>query len=226
MTNEIFIKYPDMKTLFKLIPSDKKGKKWDATSGEILPETAALHFIPIDQLVFTEKIDGTNMGIRVDDGSVVHIQKREHICSRDDRGDAFYFEVGDNIAKIIEDNKIDQLKNVIIYGELCGAKIQKGGNYFSDRKFIIFDIYDSLANKFFTWDAVKHFANELGVEIVPEINYDKEDLKVDSVKEFVLGLKSVYNDGFGAEGIVVRYAKDTTNVKRWMAKIRKKDFKE
>jgi hypothetical protein len=43
---ETFIKYPEMKTLFKLIPSDEKGKKWDATSGEILPETAALHFTP------------------------------------------------------------------------------------------------------------------------------------------------------------------------------------
>ncbi|HEY9062949.1 MAG TPA: RNA ligase family protein [Pseudobacteroides sp.] len=225
MVNDLFIKYPEMKTLFKLIPSDEKGKKWDATSGEILPETAALHFIPIDQLVFTEKIDGTNMGIRVVDGNVVHIQKREHICNRDDRGDAFYFEVGDNIAKIISNNKIEQLKDVIIFGELCGAKIQKGGNYFPDRKFIIFDIFDSVLDKFFTWDAVKHFASELGIDTVPEIKYDKEDLKVDNVRDFVLNLKSVYNHSFGAEGMVVRYGKDTTSVKRWMAKIRKKDFK-
>lgn len=225
MVNDLFIKYPEMKTLFKLIPSDEKGKKWDATSGEILPETAALHFIPIDQLIFTEKIDGTNMGIRVVEGNVVHIQKREHICNRDDRGDAFYFEVGDNIAKIISDKKIEQLKDVIIFGELCGAKIQKGGSYFQDRKFIVFDIFDSAANKFFTWDAVKHFASELGIDTVPEIKYDKKDLKVDNVRDFVLSLKSVYNNSFGAEGMVVRYAKDTTSVKRWMAKIRKKDFK-
>jgi ATP-dependent RNA circularization protein (DNA/RNA ligase family) len=134
--------------------------------------------------------------------------------------------MGDKIIKNIEDKKIDQLKNVIIYGELCGYKIQNGGNYFPDRKFIVFDIYDFIDNKFFTWSEVKHFANDLGLETVPEIKYDKEDLNVNNVREFILGLKSVYNANFDAEGIVVRYIHDTTNVKRWMAKIRKKDFKK
>lgn len=213
-----------MKTLFKLIPSDKKGKKWDATSGEILPETAALHFTSIEDLVFTEKIDGTNMGIRVTDGAVTHIQKREHICEREDKTDSFYFEVGDKITEVIENKEIEQLKNVIIFGELCGEKIQKGGNYFPGRRFIIFDIYDTYTNRFFTWDAVKHFANELEIETVPEINYDKGDLKVENVKEFILAQKSVFNDGFGAEGMVIRHRKDTLPFRRWMAKIRKKDF--
>ncbi len=225
MINETFIKYPDMKTLFKLIPSDEKGKKWDATDGEILPETAALHFTPIEELGFTEKIDGTNMGIRVTDGAVTHVQKREHICKRDDRGDTFYFELGDTIAEIIESREIGQLKNVIIYGELCGEKIQKGGNYFKGRRFIIFDIYDTVTNRFFTWDAVKHFAGELGIEAVPEINYDKADLRVENVKSFILSQKSVFNAGFGAEGMVIRHRKDTLPVRRWMAKIRKKDFR-
>lgn len=220
----MFIKYPEMKTLFKLIPSDTKGKKWDATTGEILPETAALHFTPMDELVFTEKIDGTNMGIRVTEGIVTHVQKREHICDRDNRGDAFYFEVGDMISRTIEDKKIEQLRNVIIYGELCGEKIQKGGNYFKGRRFLIFDIYDTGTGRFFTWDAVMHFANELGVESAPELEYDKDTLGVENVKDFVLSLKSVFNVDYGAEGIVIRHRKDTLPFRRWMAKIRKKDF--
>lgn len=222
---DIFMKYPEMKTLFKLIPSDEKGKKWDATCGEILPETAALHFIPLEDLVFTEKIDGTNMGIRISGGKVVHIQKREHICNREDKVDAFYFEVGDRVARIIEDKSIEQIKDAIIFGELCGEKILKGGNYFPGRKFIIFDIFDTAANKFFSWDAVKHFAGELGIETVPEINYNKEDLNVANVKDFILNQKSVYNMNFGAEGIVIRHRKDTLPIRRWMAKIRKKDFR-
>lgn len=222
---ETFIKYPEMKTLFKLIPSGEKGKKWDATSGEILPETAALHFIPLEDLVFTEKIDGTNMGIRITDGKVSHIQKREHICSRENKGDAFYFEVGDEVVRIIEDKNIEQIRDVVIFGELCGEKIQKGGNYFSGRKFIIFDIYDTVTGKFFSWDAVKHFAEELGIETVPEISYNKSDLSVANVKDFILSQKSVYNAEFGAEGMVIRHRKDTLPVRRWMAKIRKKDFR-
>lgn len=221
---EMFIKYPEMKTLFKLIPSDEQGRKWSATSGEILPETAALHYLPIEDLVFTEKIDGTNMGIRIDEGVVTHVQKREHICERENKGDTFYFELGDKFAEIIKDENIEALKNVIVYGELCGVKVQKGGNYFPDRRFIIFDIYDTVVDKFFTWDAIQHFSIELGLESVPEIEYDKNNLKVENVKDFILAQMSVYNNNFGAEGFVVRYHKDTSPVRRWMAKIRKKDF--
>ena len=223
--SERFIKYPEMKTLFKLIPSGDNGKKWSATSGEILPETASLHFIPLEELVFTEKIDGINMGIRIDKGMVTHVQKREMICNREDKSDQYYFELADKFQDIIHKKRIEQLTNVIIYGELCGVKIQKGGNYFPDRKFIIFDIFDSVENKFFTWDAVKHFASELGIEKVPEIQFNKQDLKVENVKEFILAQKSVYNNNFDAEGFVVRYRKDTSPVRRWMAKIRKKDFR-
>lgn len=220
----MFIKYPEMKTLFKLIPLDEKGKKWDATNGEILPETAPLHFIPLEDLVFTEKIDGTNMGIRIDDSKVTAIQKRTSICNREDKSDQFYFELGDKITRIIEDKSIEELSNVIIYGELCGVKIQKGGNYFPERHFIIFDIFDTVSNKFFTWDALKYFCELLQLEIVPEIEYNRETLNVDYIKDFLCNQMSVYNDKFGAEGIVIRYKKDTSYIKRWMAKIRRKDF--
>ncbi len=235
--SEHFIQYPKMKTLFKLIPSSTNGKKWEATSGEILPETAALHYIPLEELVFTEKIDGTNMGIRIDSGSVVAIQKKNGLCNREDKSDGFYFELGDSIADRIESlqiNKIESsnnegnvsypLKNIVVYGELCGVKVQKGGNYFPERHFIVFDIFDTVNNKFFTWDALKYFCELLGLEIVPEITYDKPNLNVENVKDFITSQMSVYNSNYGAEGIVIRHRKDTVPVRRWMAKIRKKDF--
>lgn len=232
--NDLFIKYPEMKTLFKLIPSDINGKKWDATNGEILPETAALHFIPLSDLVFTEKIDGTNMGIRFDDGMVTAIQKKNQLCDRNDKGDAFYFELGDTIGEQIEllhietimtpDGEWCPLRNIIIYGELCGAKVQKGGNYFPERHFIVFDIYDTINNKFFTWNALVYFCNLLQLEIVPEIEYDRLTLNVDDVKDYLCTQMSVYNESFGAEGMVIRHRTDTSPVRRWMAKIRKKDF--
>jgi hypothetical protein len=238
MDNNLFIQYPEMKTLFKLIPSDEQGKKWSATSGEILPETAALHFIPMEDLVFTEKIDGTNMGIRFDYGLITAIQKKNNLCDRNDKSDAFYFELGDIIAEKIQGLDIDKIEsqnnegilsyplmNIIIYGELCGVKVQMGGNYFPERHFIVFDIYDIVYNKFFTWDAIKYFCKLLNLEIVPEIKYDRTDLCVDNVKDFICTQMSVYNSMFGAEGFVVRYRKDTCPIRRWVAKIRKKDFK-
>jgi len=222
------IEYPKMKTLFKLIPANEKGSKWSATSGEILPETAPLHYIPLEDLVFTEKIDGTNMAIRLFDAD---IQKRKHICNRNDKGDSFYFEIGDKIfdninkLNITDSETLEALHSVIIYGELCGVKIQKGGNYFPERRFLIFDMFDTLENKFFTWSAVKHFADILNLQTVPEITYTKENLNVENVKDFIVNLKSVFNPDYNAEGAVIRYATDTCADRRWMAKIRKKDFR-
>jgi len=219
-----FIKYPDMKTLFKLIPLGVNGKKWDATSGEILPETAPLHYLPLEDLVFSEKIDGSNMGVRIDNNTITHVQKRNDICSRDNKGDGFYFELADKLAENIL--KVEfPISSYFIFGELCGVKVQNGGNYFDNRRFLVFDILDIDNNKFFSWDALNHFSNEMGLEVVPQIQYNKNDLRVENVKEFIVDLKSFYNNNHNAEGFVVRYSKDTFPYRRWMAKIRRKDFK-
>lgn len=53
----------------------------------------------------------------------------------------------------------------------------------------------------------------------------KYESNIENVKDFILSQKSVYNCEFGAEGVVIRYRKDTLPYRRWMAKIRKKDFK-
>lgn len=222
----MFIEYPKMKTLFKLQPLDEKGKKWSATTGEILPDTAALHYFPMEELIFTEKIDGTNMAIRIDNNKVTHVQKRNNICNKEDNNDQYYFQIVNEIQETIDNfEQFDALANVIIYGELCGVKIQNGGNYFPCRKFLIFDIFNTVENKFFTWEAVQHFTSELKLETVPQIQYNKENLNVENVKDFVINLQSVFNDNFKAEGFVVRHNKDTSFYRRWMAKIRSKDFK-
>lgn len=217
----LFVEYPKMKTLFKLVPLDAKGKKWDATSGEILPETAPLHFMPLDELVFTEKIDGTNMAIRLDGCNVTHVQKKNNVCERGAQ-DKYYFEVADEIAKALESCGLD---NAIVYGELCGPKIQNGGGYFSERRFLIFDIMSTTNGQFFTWGAVEHFAHGAGLQTVPVIAYDRPDLSVDNVRYFVTTLKSAFNAQTDAEGIVVRHAKDTSPIRRYQAKIRRKDFR-
>lgn len=220
----MFIEYPKMKTLFKLIQLGENGKKWDATSGEILHETAALHYFPIEELVFTEKIDGTNMGLRIDNKKLTHVQKRNDICDRNNKGDQFYFELADKLIENIL--RVDFPSNsYFLFGELCGVKVQKGGNYFNERRFLVFDIFDIENNKFFTWDALNHFVNEMGLEIIPQIQYNKENLQVDNVKNFIMNLKSIYNNDFNAEGFVVRHSKDSSAYRRWIAKIRRKDFR-
>ncbi len=214
--------YPKMKTLFKLEPLGLNGKKWDATNGEILADTSALHFLPIESLVFHEKIDGTNMGIQIDSGKVAHVQSRNKICVPGSQ-DQYYFEILEGIQERLED--IFKTQDVVIYGELSGPKIQKGGNYFKERHFLVFDILDLAEHKFFRWDAVAYFCDQLGLETVPTITYTYPNLSVGNVRSFVQELRSVYNPNHPAEGIVIRYKDDTTVEKRWQAKIRRSDFK-
>jgi ATP-dependent RNA circularization protein (DNA/RNA ligase family) len=213
-----FIEYPKMKTLYKLIPC---GKKWDCTSGEILADTAALHFLPLEELVFKEKIDGGCMHLLIKDHEIVNVQKRTKICDIEDKSDRFYFEIADSLR----DKDYSCVPDCIIYGELCGEKIQVGGNYFKGRRFLMFDVLDLNTGKFFTQAGIDFVAETTGIEKVPTVNYTGKSLQVDEVKEFVLNLKSFYNPEFNAEGMVIRHLKDTSYVKRWIAKIRRSDFK-
>jgi ATP-dependent RNA circularization protein (DNA/RNA ligase family) len=219
---EGFTAYPKMKTLFALENENGTSKKWSVTNGKLLAETAALHYLPLDAFVFTEKIDGTNMGIVIKNAKIT-IQKRNVFCNSDDKNDSYYYEILNHSMN--KDIANCELENCIVYGELCGPKIQIGGNYFKERKFLVFDILDLNENKFYKWETVKYFAERIGFNTVPEITYTKNDLNVESVKDYVQNMKSTYNNDFNAEGFVVRYKNDTTTEKRWMAKIRRCDFK-
>ncbi len=215
-SESMFISYPKMKTLFKL---EQEGKKWTITNGEILPDTAPLHFLSMEELVFTEKIDGTNMGVLVENGKIIHIQKRNNIANPEDKNDRFYFDEG-----LIPESFPEEFSGMI-FGELHGTKIQKGGIYSNKREFRMFDILNIHGNKFFTWDALVAFQDKLGIKTVPEIGYWYDRFDVNCVKEFLSQMTVWCNPKEKAEGFVVRHRKDVSVDKRWMAKIRHSDFK-
>jgi len=51
------------------------------------------------------------------------------------------------------------------------------------------------------------------------------DLSINNVQEFIINLKSVYNEEYDAEGMIIRHKDDAAYERRWMAKIRRKDFR-
>lgn len=214
----MFISYPKTKSLYKLEPIAPGSRKWGITDGSLLPDTAALHVMPMEDLVFTEKIDGTNMGVLVENGKIIHIQKRNNVANPEDKNDQFYFEQG-----LIPECFPKEFSGMI-FGELHGPKIQKGGVYSSKREFRMFDILSMENKKFFTWDALVAMEEILGIPLVPELEYPYEDIKLENISKFVTGLQ-VYAGGSQAEGVVVRYRKDTSMEKRWIAKIRNCDLK-
>lgn len=217
------IAYPKMKTLYRL---QHDGNRWDCTDGQLLPETAPLHFFPIDELVVTEKIDGTNMAIIVTgrgDTREYVVGKRNKLADPGDKADRFYWEQFERLRPSLERIPMDY--DIVLYGELCGPRINGGEGYFPERRFLLFDVFDLSRNRFFTWDALQWLAAEIGLQTVPELNYPYPDLSVKYVKPFVISLMSTFNPYFPAEGIVVRHRKDTSRENRYIAKIRRKDFR-
>lgn len=167
--------------------------------------------------VFTEKVDGMNIRIHFNGGDY-------RILGRTDRADvpANLREFIENqLATVTLEKKLEG-KDVCLYGEGYGAKIQKGGGkYGPDQKFVLFDVK---ANG--TWLSrftVEYVATELGFEIVPIVDVGTLWDMVELAKS---GFESAWGN-FTAEGIVARPEVEMLNRhgERIITKIKYKDFK-
>ena len=128
----------------------------------------------------------------------------------------------DKIFPIIFKNPTDNQTEVCLYGEGCGAGIQKGGgNYSQDKTFILFDIL--VAGIWMARPFVEEVADALSLPIVPIIGEGK-------LQDFVYlvehGFNSKWGD-FNAEGAVARPKIELRNNRgqRVITKLKHKDFK-
>ena len=132
--------------------------------------------------LFTEKIDGTNIGI-VWDGHKVTYQGRTQSSS-------IQANVLNKLLELFGSNEVEELfeqkfgeMNVILYGEGYGAKVQKGGgNYRSDVSFILFDVYLPEQDLFLKRDSVEDIAKTFGIEVVPIVLTGTIQEAIDFVK--------------------------------------------
>lgn len=132
--------------------------------------------------IFTEKIDGTNIGI-VWDGHRVTYQGRTQTSS-------VQANVLNKLLELFGTNEVEELfeqkfgeMNVILYGEGYGAKVQKGGeNYRSDVSFILFDVYLPEQDLFLKRDGVEDIARTFGIDVVPIIMTSTIQEAIDFVK--------------------------------------------
>lgn len=115
---------------------------------------------------FTEKIDGTNIRIYWDGHKV-------EIGGRTDRA-----QIPNHLLAYLNDvfmtNEAEEMfeqifgeKDVILFGEGYGVKIQNGGAYRSDVSFILFDVL--IGDNWQSREWVKQVAKMFGVDVVPII---------------------------------------------------------
>lgn len=130
--------------------------------------------------VFTEKIDGTNIRIYWNGhkiafgGRTERAQIPSHLVNK--------------LSEIFLNNETEELfeqkfgdKEVILFGEGYGAKIQNGGKYRSDVGFILFDVL--IGDNYQSRESVEDVARCFGLEIVPIVLRGTIQDAVDFVKK-------------------------------------------
>ena len=113
---------------------------------------------------FTEKIDGTNIRIHWDGHNV-------EIGGRTDRAQ-IPKHLMDYLSATFLTPAVEELfeqtygeKDVILFGEGYGAKIQNGGDYRSDVSFILFDVL--IGDNWQSREWVEATAKMFGIDVVP-----------------------------------------------------------
>lgn len=155
------IKYYDkIETLWK---RDMDGSK-KLLEGQFRNPT--VEFLKDNVWQFTEKIDGTSTLVFWDGHSVSfggHTAKSQIPAC-----------LLDYLSTTFKTNEVEQIfeekfgeREVILFGEGYGPKIQSGGAYRSDVSFILFDVY--IAGNYQSRESVEDVARSFGIDVVPII---------------------------------------------------------
>lgn len=208
--------YHKINTLFM---RDMEGTKKLIEGQYASPMLEMLKDIP---WVFTEKIDGTNIGIIWDGNRVSYRGKTDNAN--------IPVRLLNALDNIFAGEEVEQMfeqmfgeKKVILYGEGYGGKIQSGGHYSKDEKFMLFDVYFVEADLWAKREVVEEIAKSLNLDIVPIVLTGTLEEGVKYVKTNPL---SNFSEKV-TEGVVGRPMVELKDAqgKRVIVKIKCRDFK-
>jgi len=206
--------YHKIQTLFK---RDMEHNGKTLLEGQwTLPE---FEYLACNTWVFTEKVDGTNIRVMLQDGKITFGGKTDsaqipaQLVER----------LNDRFLPIATKIKMQEVFgcDACLYGEGYGAKIQKGGgNYRQDQDFVLFDV--KVGEFWLQRSDVEDVAQKLGIDVVPIIGEGTLHDAITAAKE---GIISTWGN-FQAEGIVARPKTElkTRSGLRIITKIKCRDF--
>lgn len=206
--------YHKIETLFE---RDEKTKK--LIIGKY--RSPEVEFLKDNIWQFTEKVDGTNIRIFWDGHTIAfggrtdNAQIPVHLISR--LNELFGGEIN---AQMFEQKFGD--RQVELFGEGYGIKIQNGGLYRDDVDFILFDVI--INNNYQPRETVEEIAKYFNIDIVPVI---LEGTLLQGLDYILINRKSlVAKNGAEIEGLVGRPRIElrTRNGDRVIVKIKYKDF--
>ena len=179
----------------------------------------AVEYLKDSRWQFTEKFDGTNIRVIWDGHSISFVGRTDKAIIPQ--------HLLEYLNKTFSTQEVEQLfeqvygdKQVILFGEGYGYKIQNGGNYRNDVSFILFDVMIGENYQERQW--VEETAVMLGIDVVPIVLEGTIEEAIEFVKTHP---KSTVGTAF-MEGVVGRPAvelRDRTG-KRIIVKIKYSDF--
>lgn len=147
----------------------------------------------------TEKVDGTNIRIHWDG-------HRIEFAGRTDKAE-IPNELKSSLTSLFLTQEMEYVfeqlfedKDVILYGEGYGPKIQNGGNYSQDTKFILFDI--EINDFYLSRKNVNEIAEKLGLDSVPVVFEGTLDDAIEFVKNHPMS--TLGNHQHEMEGLVLQ----------------------
>lgn len=196
-------------------------KKWEVeervtNSGTVIgdfpngiPKTDELRVQSYPELIDEfKKIKAYYISTKMDGTSVTMYWKNGHfgVCGRnyeyaDDDKCAMWKYVHEN--RISERIVFNNLSDIAIQGEFCGAGIQKNRLKLVKPEWYVFTMIDLENYRRLSLGEMKELCSLLQLKMVP-IEEEKEEFEYDSIEELLERAKGKYASGMNKEGIVIR----------------------
>lgn len=208
--------YHKIETIFE---RDEKTKK--LIIGKFRNQT--VEYLKNNLWTFTEKVDGTNIRVYWDGHKVQFAGRTDKAVIPQHLLNKLNEIFGGEINEELFEQKFGE-REVILFGEGYGPKIQNGGLYRDDVNFILFDVM--INGNYQSRENVEEIANYFKIDIVPIV---LEGTLEDGVNYVLHNRQSmIAKNGAEIEGVVGRTKVETLDRtgKRNIVKIKYRDFKE
>ena len=184
----------------------------------------AVEYLKDNEWIFSEKADGCNTGIFWDGHKVAYQGRTERAQIPAHLTNKLISIFGTDEAEEMFEQTFGE-KQVVLFGEGYGAKIQKGGgNYIPDGcDFILFDVYMPDSDTWLKRDGIEDIAKRFGIKVVPVVMTGTIEQAVEFIKTQP---RPLINPAHEMEGVVGRPMVDfyDRNHDRLIVKIKVKDF--
>lgn len=147
----------------------------------------------------TEKVDGTNIRVHWDGHEISYAGRTDKAQIPTELQNALDFIFANKEMEYVFEQMFGE-KTVTLYGEGYGPKIQNGGTYSDETKFILFDV--EIDDFYLSRDNVNQIANKLGLDRVPVIFSGTLDEAIEYVKKHPMS--TLGNHTHEMEGLVLQ----------------------